>query len=84
MQAVLVPQEFDVRAVIWSKTTCPYCVKAKEELTARGIDFEERVIGVDWTKEQLLEILPNARTVPQIFIDGTYVGGYNELKDYIT
>lgn len=82
MQADLVLQEFDVQAIIWSKTTCPFCVKAKDELAARGIDYEERVLGVGWTKEQLLADVPGARTVPQIFIDGVYVGGYTELLVY--
>lgn len=81
---VLVLQEYDVRALIWSKPNCPYCDKAKAELTSRGIDYEERVIGSQWTKQQLLEMVPDALTVPQIFLDGIYVGGYNELKEYIT
>ncbi len=71
-----------MRAIIWSKPSCPYCVKAKAELTSRGIEYEERILGIEWTKEQLLEMVPNARTVPQIFLDGTYVGGYNELMSY--
>lgn len=71
-----------MKAIIWSSPTCSYCKNAKSELTKRGIEFEERMIGVGWTKDQLLEALPNARTVPQIFIDGTYVGGYTELMSY--
>jgi glutaredoxin len=71
-----------MKAIIWSKNNCPYCVKAKAELTSRGIEYEERILGIDWTKEQLLEMVPNAETVPQIFLDGTYVGGYNQLKSY--
>jgi glutaredoxin len=71
-----------VRAIIWSSPTCPYCTNAKAELKKRSIEFEERMIGVGWTKDQLLEAVPNARTVPQIFIDGNYVGGYTELMSY--
>jgi glutaredoxin 3 len=73
-----------MKAIIWSKNNCPYCVKAKVELTSRGITYEERILGIDWTKEQFLEMVPNARTVPQIFLDGTYVGGYNQLMSYQT
>lgn len=84
VKLVLGLQEYNMRAIVWSTPTCSYCKNAKAELTKRGIDFEERVIGIDWTKEQLHEMVPNARTVPQIFIDGIYVGGYTELMSYQT
>lgn len=71
-----------MKAIIWSTPTCSFCVKAKTELTKRGIEYEERILGIDWTKEQLQEVVPNARTVPQIFLDGTYIGGYTELMSY--
>jgi len=73
-----------MRAIIWTKNGCPYCEQAKTELKLRGIDYEERNIQDGWTKEQLLEMVPNARTVPQIFIDNIYVGGYTELMSYNT
>lgn len=47
----------------------------------KGIEFEERKIGDGWTKEDLLKAVPTARTVPQIFLDEEYVGGYTELKE---
>ncbi len=46
----------------------------------KGIAFEEKKIGDGYTKEELLEAVPNARTVPQIFLDEELVGGFNELK----
>ena len=69
-----------MRAIVWSKDSCPYCVQAKTLLTQKGIAFEERKIGDGWTKEQLLEAVPNARTVPQIFLDGELVGGFTDLR----
>ena len=45
----------------------------------KGIEFEERKIGAEWTKEQLLEAVPTARAVPQIFLDDQYVGVFTEL-----
>lgn len=48
----------------------------------KGIEFEERNVNKDWTKEQLLEAVPNARTVPQIFLEDKLVGGFAELKKY--
>jgi glutaredoxin 3 len=67
-------------AIIWSKPDCPYCVQAKALLEQKGIEFEERKIGDGWTKEQLLEAVPNARTVPQIFLNDELVGGFTELR----
>jgi glutaredoxin 3 len=40
------------------------------------------MIGVEWTREQLLESIPQARTVPQIILNGEYIGGYDQLKAY--
>lgn len=68
------------RAIVWTKDLCNYCTAAKSLLNVKGIDFEERKVGKDYSREQLLEAVPNARTVPQIFLDGKYVGGYTELK----
>jgi len=68
------------KAIVWTKTTCPHCVGAKQLLTAKGYEIEERVIDNGWTKEQLLEAVPTARTVPQIFIDEQYIGGFTDLQ----
>jgi len=69
-----------MKAIVWSKDHCPYCDQAKALLKQKGIEFEERNMSRDWTREQLLEAVPAARTVPQIFIDEELVGGFNELK----
>jgi glutaredoxin 3 len=71
------------KVVIWSKYHCSNCDQAKALLIQRGIEFEERKIGDGYTKEELLEAVPTARTVPQIFIDGTLVGGFTELKKHL-
>lgn len=73
-----------MKAVIWSRYHCPYCDQAKALLTSKGIVFEEKKIGDGYTKEELLEAVPNARTVPQIFLDGELVGGFTELKQKLT
>ncbi len=69
-----------MKAIVWSKYHCPYCDQAKALLTQKGIKFEERKIGDGFSKEDLLEAVPTARTVPQIFLDDTLVGGFTELK----
>jgi glutaredoxin len=71
-----------MKAIVWSKYHCPFCDKAKALLKMRGVEFEERKIGDGYTKEELLEAVPNARTVPQIFIDDKLIGGYTELEKY--
>jgi glutaredoxin 3 len=67
-------------AIIWSKENCPFCDQAKALLKMKNIEFEERNIMLDWTKEQLLEAVPTARTLPQIFLDDNYIGGFQELR----
>lgn len=71
-----------MKAIIWSKPGCPYCVQAEKLLENKGYDIEERKIGFGWNREQLFEAVPNARTVPQIFLDEQYVGGYDDLVKY--
>lgn len=66
--------------VVWTKYGCTYCDQAKALLKQKSMKFEERKIGDGWTKEDLLEAIPSARTVPQIVIDGDKIGGYSELK----
>ena len=72
-----------MRAVVWSKYNCPYCDQAKALLKQKGIPFEEKKIGDGYTKEELLEAVPNARTVPQIFLDDTLIGGFTELREHL-
>lgn len=70
-----------MKAIVWSKTPCPYCDQAKNLLAAKGIEVEERnITSGNWTKEQLLEAVPGARSVPQIFLDDEFIGGFNELR----
>ena len=70
------------KAIIWSKYHCSFCEQAKALLNQRGIPFEERKIGDGYTKEELLEAVPTARTVPQIIINNNLIGGFTELKKY--
>ena len=72
-----------MKAIIWSKYHCPYCDQARALLSQKGIPFEERKIGDGYTREELLEAVPNARTVPQIFLDDVLIGGFTELKAHL-
>jgi glutaredoxin len=72
-----------MKAVVWSKNSCPFCVQAKALLELRGIEYEERNVSTDWTREQLLEAVPDARTLPQIFLDGQHIGGFTDLRSHL-
>lgn len=69
--------------LIYGKDGCSYCEKAKQLCEERGYNFEYRTLNVDYTREQLLEMFPLAKTVPQIVINGNKIGGYTELLTYI-
>lgn len=71
------------KVVIYSKDSCPYCDMAKELFDSKGIAYEE--IKVDQDKQQLEEMvkLSNRRTVPQIFINGQSIGGYDDLTTLV-
>ena len=66
--------------VVWSQVNCPACNQAKSILDAKGIPYEVKMLGENATKEELLAAVPGARSVPQIFLDGKYVGGLLELR----
>ncbi|GIW44615.1 MAG: glutaredoxin 3 [Candidatus Binatia bacterium] len=68
------------RVVIYTTTYCPYCVAAKRLLERKQISYEEvDVTGDDSLRIWLVETT-GRRTVPQIFIDGKSIGGYDELS----
>ena len=69
-----------MKAIVWSKDFCSFCTQAKALLESQGIEYEERNVSRDWTREQLLEAVPTARTLPQIFLDQELVGGFTELR----
>ncbi len=73
-----------MKAIVWSNVGCSYCEQAKNLLKAKDIEFEERNIAHGtWTVQQLQEAVPGVRTVPQIFIDDKYIGGYQELQKHL-
>jgi len=69
--------------VVWSKDNCPFCSKAMTLLDSMNINYEVRKVGTEWTREELLESVPNARSVPQILINNELIGGYKEFVAYI-
>ncbi len=65
---------------IYTTTYCGFCVRAKDLLKRKGVDFQELdVTGDDAMRAKLVELSGGQRTVPQIFIGDTHVGGYTDL-----
>lgn len=65
---------------IYTTKVCPYCVKAKNLLNAKDVDFTEHdLTGDDAGREALLKKSNGMRTVPQIFINGQHIGGCDNL-----
>jgi glutaredoxin len=80
------------QAEIWTRHVpqCDFCLRAKELLQQLNIPYQEYILGSVQDaelephqqlghREQLLTRVPHARTVPQIWLDGEYVGGYHDL-----
>ena len=69
--------------IIYSKPQCSFCEQAKALLNSRKLPYIELVLGKGYTIEQLLAKVPNAKTVPQIFLDDMHIGGFAQLKDHL-
>ena len=70
------------RILLYTTQFCGYCRAAKRLLQGRGLDFEEIDVGFDDDKRaEMIERAMGLRTVPQIFIHGRHVGGYEELAE---
>jgi len=68
---------------IWGKPACSQCEAAKRLLDARNIAYEYKQLGVDFEREDVLAEFPEARTFPQIVINGEKIGGYDKLGTYL-
>ena len=69
---------------IYGKPDCPYCVRSKSFLEARGIKYQYFQIGEEIEMSDFVKMFPNARSVPQIIVDDTKIGGYTELVTFFT
>ena len=69
--------------VIYTRDLCEYCVAAKEEFESREWDYTTHNIKHEDNYDNLKNLLPDVKTVPQIWIDGKHIGGYDELKEWL-
>lgn len=66
---------------IYSKTNCVFCDKAKMRLAKENPKIH--MLDQDYSREDFLKKFPNARTFPQIIINGKSIGGYSELEKWL-
>jgi len=66
---------------IYTKDWCPYCHGAKALLEDKGIEFAEIDVTQDEAQEAVMRTRSARRTVPQVFIDGVHVGGFDDLVE---
>ncbi|HEX9946371.1 MAG TPA: glutaredoxin 3 [Allosphingosinicella sp.] len=70
------------RVEIYTKFGCPYCARAKRLLEEKGADYEEYEINsAPGKRDEMLARANGGTTVPQIFIDGSHVGGSDDLAE---
>ncbi len=70
--------------VVYSKSACPYCVRAKYLLDIKGINYNEVVVDYDRNEDEIREDLQQFSThrgFPSIFLQGEHIGSFDELKD---
>jgi len=83
MLAYINPQARKPQAIsMITKPGCPYCARAKEMLRQRGMDLEEVVLGRDATIRSV-RAMTGKETVPQVFVEGRYIGGSEELEAWL-
>ena len=64
---------------IYGKKWCSYCYKVKQLCKREKLDFLYKELNKDFTKQEFFEQFPDAKTFPQIIVDGKQIGGYSEL-----
>ena len=70
------------KVIIYSTETCPYCVRAKQLLDAKGIAYTEIRVDLDDVARETMVQLSGRRSVPQIFMDDQHIGGFDDLYAY--
>ncbi len=68
-----------MEVVVYSKTICPYCTSAKQFLKNNDIEYVEKNLDDDEERTAFYASYPGVRSVPQIFLDGERIGGFQEL-----
>ncbi len=59
---------------------CAYCERAKALMDYYGVDFDNKIIGENISREEFIDQFPNIKTIPAVFFDDKFIGGYQELE----
>ena len=70
-----------MKAIELSKPNCPQCTSAKQLLQLNNIEYEEKNIAEGHKIQDLLALVPNAKTMPQIWLYEEHIGGYMDLRE---
>ena len=73
----------DMNIVMYTQDLCGYCTAAKNVFESRGWEYVSRNIKHTDNYDNLKELLPNVKTVPQIWIDDEHIGVYDNLIEWI-
>ena len=73
-----------MKAIVYTKPMCGYCISAKNLLKSKGIEYEERYLDNQQVIKEFIEEHPTKRSMPQIWLDDQYVGGFRELQQKLS
>jgi GrxC family glutaredoxin len=73
-------EDIKAQVVVYTTSYCPYCFAAKSLLRSKNIEFQEIDVTHDRARREEMERLSARRTVPQIFIDGKSMGGFDDIR----
>ncbi len=68
---------------IYGKPACPFCDRAKALCESRQYKYKYYQLDEDFTREEVLEMFPGARTFPQIKVGGKSIGGWDKFPQYL-
>ncbi|ELR64856.1 Glutaredoxin [Photobacterium marinum] len=88
MSDMTIEQLSGYKNLVITQPHCPFCVKAKKILDDRGTEYTTLVLGKDLPKTTMVDFIEQVtgntvRTVPQIFLDGQYIGGHDDLVAFL-
>ena len=72
-----------MKVAIYSKESCPFCVKAMDLLKTTDLEYKELKLDRDFSRDEILEQFPDARTFPIVTLDNMWIGGYDQLVEVV-
>jgi glutaredoxin 3 len=68
------------QVIIYTTSYCPYCSGVKAFMQSKNVEFEEVDVTNDPTRRAEMERMSSRRTVPQVFVDGIPIGGFDDVR----